>query len=109
MDPARTVSNESPPKKINESPLHKIHEGLNESPLKHNINILKNKKCTDCCLKGVPPAAKNHDFSDFGLKGGPPAAKNHDLGFFCGNIDILSGSDVFYFFICSTPLSGSKI
>ena len=57
----------------------------------------------------MPPAAKNQEFSDFGLKGVPPAAKNHDLGFFFDNLDILSGSDVFYFFIFSTPLSGSKI
>ena len=58
MDPARGLSNESPPKKEKESPLHKIHEGLNESPLKHNINIQKNKKYTDFGLKGVPPATK---------------------------------------------------
>ena len=32
----------------------------------------------DCCLKGVPPAATNHDVLDFGVKGVPPAAKNNN-------------------------------
>ena len=120
MDPARGLLNESPPKRRKESPLNKIHEGLNESPLKY---LLKNNKINDFCvkgvppaaenhvfldfgLKGVPPAAKNHDFSDFGLKGGPPAAKNNVFAVFGNNIDILSGSEVFFF---SPPLSGSKI
>ena len=56
---------------------------------------------------------KNHDFTDFGLKGKPLAAKNHDFTNFGlkggDNIDILSGSEVFYFFIFSTPPGGSEL
>ena len=59
----------------------------------------KNHDFTDLGLIGGPPAAKNHDFTDFGLKGVPPAAKNHVFEVFGDNIDILSGSEVFYFFI----------
>ena len=57
----------------------------------------------------MPPAAKNHDFSDFGLKGVPPAVKNHDFGVFFDNLDILSGSDVFFFFYLLDPPVGVEI
>ena len=52
----------------------------------------------------MPPAAKNHDLLDLGLKGVPPAAKNHDFFDFWDNFDILSGSEVFYFFYLFDPL-----
>ena len=56
----------------------------------------------------MPPAATNHDFSDLGLKGVPQAAKNHDFEMFSDNIDILSGSEVFYFLFVRHPCRGRK-
>ena len=76
--------------------------------LKGGPPAAKNHEFKDFGLKGVPPAAKNHDFTDLGLIGGPPAAKNHVFAVFGDNIDILSGSEVFYFFIFSTPPGGSE-